>query len=272
MKNLLLFLIFSCFLSSVAYSTTEMSGTTVSGISFYAPNRIYAVGDSITVGLGEVTYFSYRDHLQQTYLGLGTYDFVGEHTDPDSDAVYDVEHGAVSGTRTANVLARIQADLEKFMPKPNGSNSKVLLHIGTNDSAGSTAGVPPPPVAPEVAAANVVDIVETIVAYDSNIKIYVALIIPHRNTGSVKNNANFINFNNALGPLILTLHSSNANINLVDMYAAMNNDTFGFCSGVIANCYATGDDTHPDDDGYKTMAAQWDACFDNASAVNCNGN
>lgn len=274
MKKIFLIAFIVLLSSQIVYADMNISGIKMQGLAynFYAEKRVYCLGDSITVGLGDSpVYFSYRDHLQDL-IGVGVYDFVGGYTDPDSDATYDVDHGGVSGTRTANVLGRIQSDLETYLPRPNSPETKIFIHIGTNDSAGSTPGYPPPPVAPEVAAANVVSIVQAIVAYDPNIHIYVALIIPHRGTGSVKNNQNFINFNNALRPLILAMRATNTKINLVDMYSAMNNDTFGLCGGLLSGCYASGDDSHPKDTGYQTMALQWDACIDNESAVNCNGN
>lgn len=235
--------------------------------------RIYPVGDSITVGLADTPLlFGYRDHLQQL-LGRGIYDFVGRFTDPDTNTMFDVDHGAVSGTRTANILARIQNDLNTFMPTPNSSDSKVLLFIGTNDSASSTGDNLPPPVTPTQATANVVSIINIITAHDSNINIYVALITPHKEAGSVKNNTNFINYNNVLGPAILAINATNPKVHLVDMYSAYVNDTFGILGGLYkTNGYASGDDTHPSDKGHQTIARQWYSCIQDSSNVNCDGN
>lgn len=246
---------------------------TIAGITVGNSKRVYAVGDSITLGLADTPLlFGYRDHLQEL-LGRGTYDFVGRFTDPDTNTIFDVEHGGVSGTRTANVLARIQSDLNAFMPKPNSSDSKVLLFIGTNDSAGSTAGVPPPPVTPEAATANVVSIVNIITAYDSNINVYVATVTPHKGTGSVDNRPNMINFNAALEPAILAINATNPKVHLVDMYSAYVNDTFGVLGGdYIANGYASGDATHPSDKGHQTIALQWYSCIQSSSNTNCDGN
>lgn len=232
--------------------------------------RIYAVGDSITRGFTDSpVYFGYRDHLQES-LGVGAYDFVGPYSDPSTDVSYDVNHGGLNGRKSAALLAKIDQDLNVYLPKPNTPDTKVLVFIGTNDSAGSTPGVPPPPVPPQTAVNNVVSIVNKITAYDSNIHVYVALITPHRGKGSVKNNPNFIAYNSALRPAILSLNSSNPKVHLVDMYKAFENDTFGLLGGQYLNT-AYNDDTHPNDLGYRVIAKQWYACIQNPLSVNCDG-
>lgn len=228
------------------------------------PNRLMPVGDSITFGTTDPNLFGYRDHLQD-FLGIGTYDIVGYTKRPASNATYDVEVSATGGFRTLDVLGRISLDLFNFMPKPNGPSSKLLLFIGTNDSAGSTPGFPPPPVLPAVAAARVASIINRIKSYDSSISIYVALIIPHRGAGSVKNNPNFIAYNSALSATLTTIMATNSNVHMVNMYTAYTEDTFGLLSGsYLTKGYAAGDDTHPSELGYTVIATAWAAAITTA--------
>lgn len=246
------------------------SGIVTDGVSVPANPVIYPLGDSITLGTGDTPNFGYRDHLQN-YLGIGNYNFVGGYSDPDGNATYDIEHGGVGGTRTANVLARTSRDLIAYLPKPNNPDTKILLLIGTNDSASGVGDNLPPPVTPSAATSNVVSIVNAIVSYDANINIYVGTIVPHREFGSVKNNTNFINFNNELTPAILSINSSNPKVHLVDLYSAFVDDTFGLLSGNYRSTAYT-DDTHPNNLGYTVIARQWDSCIQNSSNVNCDGN
>jgi lysophospholipase L1-like esterase len=281
MRNIILLIIF--LIPSISFSGTIVNNMNIQDVSIDDLPRIMCVGDSITVGYDDSpVLFGYRDHLQD-YLGVNKYEFVGPYTSPSSDSFYDVDSWSAGGVRTAYILTEgttvsggpvsigISNALTRYMPKNNKTNSKLLLLIGTNDSASSTGNNLPPPVDPSVAAANVVSIVNLILAYDSTIDIYVGLIVPHREFGSVKNNTNFINYNNILGPAILAINAVNPKVHLVDHYSAFTNDTFSLLSGNYRNT-AYANDTHPNDLGYTVIAKQWASCIESSLNTNCDGN
>ena len=212
-------------------------------------SRIMPLGDSITKGTGESTLWSYRDHLQDL-LGIGTYDFVGSYTDPDSNATYDVEHSGIGGNRTYAVEARVLAELQSYMPAgTNNSNSKVLLHIGTNDIDTDCNGCSDSVLFGMVQ--NVIDTINIIDTHDSLIDVYVATVIPKWSTSSP---TDWVRFNTRLVEQVALL--AKTNLYVVDMYDAFT-DT-GNCSPNQNACLKNDvGEVHPNNQGYQVMANYW---------------
>lgn len=109
----------------------------IKGISYGITQtpRILPFGASNTGGQAEGPagrLFAYRRGLQQT-LGVGNYDIVGDITDPDSDATYDVDHSGIGGQTTAQLEARLPTVLSTYMPGEI-EGDVVILDTGTNDS------------------------------------------------------------------------------------------------------------------------------------------
>jgi len=219
------------------------------------PRRVLPLGDSITRGSGDSpVLFGYRDHLQDL-LGLGNSSFVGPYTDPDSDATYDVAHDGVGGDDTLNILARIESDLDVYLPAPNDQGNIVLLMIGTNDiKDGFVEG-------------DTVDNVETIISaintHDPSIDVYVALITPSTDADW---NADFTSYNAALVTRLETLRASKSNLYYVDINTAFKTCNGGSWTGCLS------DTLHPTDAGYQILANTWFACIQNKNAQYCNGN
>lgn len=244
---------------SILLAGLTLNGVTVNGLSVSTtaplPEKLMPLGDSITRGsLDTPVIFGYRDHLQ-VLLGVGEYDFVGPYTDPDSDATYDVDHNGVGGDDTLNILARIESNLDTYMPTPNNTNNAVLLMIGTNDIKDGFVEA--------TTVDNVEEIIDIIVAHDPTIKIYVATIIPSTNSTW---NTNFTSYNSALVTRLTTLMGSNPNLHRVDMNAA-----FRTCnSGTYTACLA--DSLHPNDAGYQVIANTWYSCMTDSDNEYCDGN
>lgn len=231
-------------------NTDHLIITTNPAVPFILP-----LGDSITIGIQ----WSYRKTLQDL-LGIGSYNFVGIYTNPSSDAIYDVETSGHSGDITSQISTRLSTELSNNFTGTLPSSSKILIHAGTND-VGTGLNL-------TTAVNNISTMIDNIVATNSAIDIYVALIVPNK-TGSV--NTDTITFNGLLNTMLSNKRSSNSRVHTVDMYSAFINDTFSLCSGAWAtNCMA--DNTHPNEGaGYNTMAYQWNSCILNAANTNCDG-
>ncbi len=218
--------------------------------------RMLCIGDSITWGTGQTNQWSYRQQLQAD-LGIGLFQFVGSHAAPPTDPNYYVFHEGIGGDCTADVLARIDAALDRYLPTPNLPVSAVLLHIGTNDvKSGTGCGVTEAQAVSNVADTGLTtaSIVGKIHAHDPNLQVYVALIIPSTN---VTSDANFTSYNTALNTRLTSLQSTKTNLFIVDMNSAFRNTAN--CASVAA-CV---DDTvsHPNDAGYVVMGDTWYAAL-----------
>lgn len=258
MKTIVFILIF-LFSCNVLYADSIIRGAGVNGLTVIGGSqkrKIYTMGDSITFGLRSTTGLGYRKVLQDL-LGIGEYNFVGAFSSS-GYLNYDVNHSGVSGNTTAQMLSRMPAELTASLTPPNTSGTKVLIHGGTNFSL-NQAGVD-----------DIEDMIDLVVAKDSTIKIYVALIIPSNGSAGAPD-ADITAYNALLTTMLIAKRAANSNVNRVDMNAAFKSDYFSLCAGDWANnCLF--DDLHPNDTGYSVMANMWNRCINNESAVGCNGN
>lgn len=263
MKKLIILLLL---IASPTFAAMSLSGLTGSGVVLSANEpSVLALGDSITMGQGEDGLWGtgYRGYLYPI-LG-GYYEFVGNlysRSYPVDtylpataiDEPYFTQYGhheGVSGEATAAVEARTLSVLGRALPKPVHPDSIVLLHVGTNDRTvidtnGSGAG--DGDATPSVQ--NVVDIINIIQAYDSNISIYVALIIPADYDVADWRYVVVDTFNTLLNSTLTGLGLTG--VYIVDMNAAFKN---------TSNCATIGDcmnnNLHPNNAGYKVMANTW---------------
>lgn len=255
--------LFIFLIPNITYATVNISGRVIfsgnvalnGGTTATFPLKIMPLGDSITRGSTDTPdIFGYRDHLQDS-LGIGAYNFVGPFKDPTTNATYDVDHDGEGGDDTNNIISRLSSNLSTYLPLPNNPSSKILLMIGTNDIKDGFSEA--------TTVNNVETIINTIVAYDPTIKIYVATIIPSTNATW---NANFTSYNTALVTRLTSMMISNSNLHRVDM-----NAKFRTCNGgLYTTCY--NDSLHPKDIGYQSIAAGWYSCILSSSNTYCDGN
>lgn len=222
--------------------------------------NLMPLGDSITYGNTGGDADGYRFNLQ-ALLGVGVYDFVGSIQQPASDETYDVDGSGVGGNTSSQIEARTDGELDTYM-STTSDGGIVLLHGGTNDILLELSEA--------AAVQNIIDIIDLIDAHNSNIDIYVALIIPRKDNDGWADS-----YNTALNTALETKQGSKTNLVIVDMNTAFTADTFGNCSGDWeANCIDPEDITklHPNGAGYATMAKQWNSCMSSSTNTNCNGN
>lgn len=259
MKKLILIILFLLFCSSSYSNNTFGSATIYKSRNNRDVRRVLPLGDSITVGENaDDDDFGYRDHLQDLLNannGL-IYDFVGPNQTPASSSTHDIDHAGVNNERTDEIEARLSTALSTYMTNaPSGS--MVTIHAGNNDIAQS--------VDPNVAVANVEDMIDIIHAFDSNIDVYIMLIIPR----VISLDAETTVYNGLLRAMVETYQITKSNVYIVDTNTAMRNDTFGICSGDYeANCYPPSNN-HPNDLGYQVMANQIARCVENRFNPEC---
>ncbi|NJO00338.1 MAG: SGNH/GDSL hydrolase family protein [Bacteroidia bacterium] len=130
-------------------------------------------GSSNTGGQGtgsDPRLFAYRKGLQDE-LGVGSYDLVGDFTDPDTDDTYDVDHDGIGGQTTAELETRLPGELTQYMSQ-YVSGDVVILDMGTNDSClDSTEDR-------EGARDNFEDMIDIVYAFNPNIKIIATIAGP----------------------------------------------------------------------------------------------
>jgi lysophospholipase L1-like esterase len=213
------------------------------------------LGDSITKGyygdVGGIPHFGYRDHLQDN-LNYG-YNFVGKYSDPASTA-YDSNHEGADGQLTDAILTRLNTRISEdsmFMGNVDGLNSCVLIHAGTNDIRYRVG-------TDQSRVDNIEDMIDAIDAFNPDIQIYVALIIPiyHRYPNWLLKKR-VISFNKLLAAMISGYGKSN--LYTVDMYSR-----FANYPGDLSNLYGDYWGVHPNDTGYDLMGQVW------ADAINGN--
>jgi lysophospholipase L1-like esterase len=189
--------------------------------------RVMPLGDSITWGVGSSTSSSYRADLWRRLAvnGYGV-DFVGSVT---SGQLPDPANEGHSGWTIAQIAANINGWLAGAKP------DVVLLHIGTNDVNGASAGVG----APDRLNA----LIDQIRSAAPATTVLVAQIVP--STGAALN-ARIVEFNSRIPAIVASKNS--AKVRLVDQYHALT-------SADLA------DSLHPNDAGYVKMAATWYAAL-----------
>jgi lysophospholipase L1-like esterase len=204
------------------------------------------LGDSITYGTGDDDSFGYRNHLQDELAHV--FNFVGSETDPDSHASYDVDHAGFPGQRTDQLETWINSNISTYFSGVDGPNSCILLHAGTNDIIQQEDGDGTTDEELDSFVANVEDIIDIIDAYNSDIKVYVASIIPSTDSGYEEE---FVKYRTKLATMISGYDKDN--LYLVDMKTPFTPTT-----GLMS------DANHPNNAGYLVMAETW------ASAINEN--
>lgn len=248
------------FISGVSHAVT-MSGVKI------VNRKIMCLGDSITEGAVGSDPF-YRDDLQDV-LGIGSYDFVGNRRSPSSSTWwdYDMEHAGIGGQQTAAIEARVPELLTRyFTDGTDFANSFVLLHAGTNDcfqyGCDSTT----------TALDNIEDIIDLIMAHNSQIKVIAALIIPSDKPAPDEDeNARIEAFVPQLETRLQSLQSTYpGRIIIADMHSEFLNTSN--CSPDIAACLDSSAGVHPNTQGQIVMAAQWKRCIESPTNQGCNGN
>lgn len=209
--------------------------------SSIASPMLMPLGDSITYGNNggnDYNHMGYRATLQDQ-LGIGVYNFVGSYKQPSSDPVYDVDNDGVNGQSSAAIVGYISAHLTANMTGAE-KGSIVLLHIGTNDVQNN--------IDPLTIVGNVLSIIDAINSFNSDIAVYVALIIPKDNTKGGNNTA-IQAYNLYLQKALSIKQISKSNLYIVDMYGAFTS-TNDFHDLMY-------DRDHPNRLGYDLMAATW---------------
>lgn len=279
MKKLILFILF-CFLAFNAHAGTA-TGVTLVGTGFNQGivNKILPVGDSITAGVGwdndgdSSNDWGWRKELQDL-LGIGVYDFAGSVTRPTSDATYDVDNWGTSG-QVANWFLTSAGPTNGMIYELNrsmnnaGPESKVLLHVGTNDIIRQYTDDINKKTNAEIIT-SILAIIDVIHNFNPSIDIYCALIVPDRRSGQ---EVYWGAFHDDLEAALITKQATVTNLVIVDMYEAFVNDRYGDCGGDwYNNCMNPFSGDHPSATGYTVMAKQWNACIQSSSNPGCNGN
>jgi lysophospholipase L1-like esterase len=188
--------------------------------------RIMPLGDSITFGLGAPG--SYRTDLWQKLTTAGaSVDFVGSVADTSApEGLRDRDHEGHSGWTIQQIRDCVTTWQQAYRP------ATILLHIGTSDMYGSD-----PAGAPERLAA----LVDTIVANNPDVQLFVASIIP---LGFSAFDDEVDAYNDAIPGIVAAKAATGAKVVFVDLNATVT--TSDLTDGV-----------HPDDRGYAAMAAGW---------------
>lgn len=200
--------------------------------------RIMPLGDSLTVGAGQITDNNYRvSYRQSLWLNLagGGYsvDFVGSQTSglsaiPDFDASHEGHGGYTASQVAGNVYSWLQGNPADI----------VLLHIGTND-IGNGTGIDVPTLIGRIEnILNAIDDFES--DYSTEITVVLAQIIDQKIHSTLTSE-----FNWALKDFAVNRQIAGDRIILVDMEHALvyPDDMY--------------DTYHPTSAGYDKMADMW---------------
>ncbi len=162
--------------------------------------------------------------------------------DPGYFTNFTVRNAGVSGETTAQILARVPANLSQyFVDGTYNRGSGVLIHAGTNDitlDALSDLGL-----SITAAITNIKSMIDLIDARDSELNVFVCKLIPRYDTS-----ANFWytqRFNEELERTRITW--AKKNVYIVDMQAAFRANSKWKTEYMY-------DDKHPNDIGYDVMA------------------
>ena len=215
--------------------------------SAHDSTAVMPLGDSITEGTGSSDDAGYRSGLYALLTDFNSkFDFVGSLQY--GIGLPDPEHEGHAGWYANDVLAELKNFLQQSRPEA------VLVHIGTNDVS---FGDPVVTVFDEITA-----VVDTILLFNPNTKVYLATLIPRRDN---KQNIND-NVNAQLPGMVSSRASAGYKIFLVDMAAA-------FLANPNWAAQWMSDNVHPNDAGYEVMAQQWHQAYINTeyeSAVSSN--
>ncbi len=245
--------------------TSNTFALTYSGVKI-VNRKILPLGDSITEGSVASNPY-WRDDLQDL-LGIGFYDFVGDRRSPTSSSFwnYDMEHAGIGGQQTTAILARLPDLLTTyFTAGTDFAHSFVLIHAGTNDCFQYACDVS------TTALDNIEDMIDLVMAHNSQLRVIVALIIPSNKPAPDEDeNARIQAFVPLLEARLQSLQATYPNrIVIADMNSEFLNTSN--CSPDIAGCLDSSE-VHPDATGQAVMAAQWKRCIDSPTNQGCNGN
>lgn len=264
---ILIFLLFSTICSANIIQTGQMQMTGIE-VSNHQTPRIMAFGASNTGGQGtgsDPRRFAYRRGLQQA-LGVGNYDLVGEFTDPDSDATYDIDHEGVGGQTTATLEARLSAALSTYMPGEREGDI-VILDTGTNDSC--LDSVPDR----EGARDNYADMIDIVYAAKPNTKIIATIAGPVKTANSscieAPTYADVQAFHDLVLPMLQTKQGTIPTLTIADGNEWCDTGAGGLCSG--GNCdNCLFDTAHFTETGYTNNGNFIAGCITNPGGnANC---
>ncbi|KAK3319424.1 SGNH hydrolase-type esterase domain-containing protein [Apodospora peruviana] len=192
------------------------------------PLRIMPLGASVTFGVGSSTGNSYRKDLRDllTQQGGHQVNMVGTHK---HGAFADNEVEATSGFVIAQIAASAQVATPKFLP------NLVLVDAGTNNC--NNGGIV------SDAGANVSSMIKEIFAASAGVTVLLATILENK---VASQDACRVDINRQYRDVVAGFERDGEKIALVDMRSEegpTTNDLF--------------DTRHPNDAGYKKMAAVW---------------
>lgn len=252
MKKIFFVLLFVLVIAQVSYSAVITGNK----------KKILCLGDSLTYGTGDSVgnTMGYRDHLLDD-LGSTGWQFIGTSLYPHHATGYETNHSGYASLAASQTVNYVSNELSYAFGNSVPDGSVVILYIGTNDIARSVAN--------GTVTGYITSILDSIRTFNTNIKVIIPNLGPN-GTGAVE--TRMVSYNTALATALATYQSTypNFNIVLVDMHAAIANDTPGLCGGVgnwQANCYF--DTTHFNDTGYREFGKQILSCMNSATATNC---
>jgi lysophospholipase L1-like esterase len=202
-----------------------IAGGAVPAQAALSPNlRIMPLGDSITWGVGSSTTSSYRADLWNSITGAGySLDFVGGER---SGSLPDTDNEGHSGWKINDIAGIATNRLSTYRP------NIVTLHLGTND-LNQNDNVS---TAPDRLGA----LIDQILVAAPDTTVVVAQLVLSKNASL---NALVQTYNTAVASVVATRKNAGKHVQLVSMSALTTADM--------------SDDLHPNDAGYKKMAASF---------------
>jgi lysophospholipase L1-like esterase len=222
----------------------------------YPDYLIGPLGDSITYGAGSSDGYGYRKQLQADILArtndaqrFSRISMVGDHADA-ADSTYFPRHSGVSGESIAQISARLDNVLTNYFYQSSVTDMRgrqiFLIHAGTNDVTAVGGG------SYTATLASYTAMLDKIYAYNPNIEIYCALLIPRKDSGAAETNN--VTFNGLLNTALTTYQATHPNVHIVDMHAAFVADA------TWATDYMS-DGLHPNNAGYVVMGDTWNSAI-----------
>lgn len=198
--------------------------------------KIMPLGDSITCSVeGQASYRYYLWHL----LGAAGYqiNFVGSlvgvyNNNPPLYPNFDQDHEGHSGYKTLDIVPKITGWAQAAQP------DVVLIHLGTVDMAANGS------VQDAMTALGL--IIDKLRAVNSNVKIFLAQIIPATDT-ALRNRIQI--FNQQIPVLAASKNTAISPVRVVNQYAGFDPES------------DTWDGLHPDASGEQKLATRWYAAF-----------
>jgi lysophospholipase L1-like esterase len=217
--------------------------------------KIMALGDSITEGMSQNGYYTFRDGLYDLLSKKNyDFDFVGSRA---SGTFLDNQHEGVSGNKTSDwyykdsnnnvVVDNITQAITTYAP------DVVLIHIGTNDLLARGDNL-----IPEKVKERTYQIVDKILELNSETKVILAKIISYNGPDKAsesydQENRNRIDYYNyQLQWVYDNYYYKSPRLKLADMYTALTIDYMGEAGGTHFM-----DTTHPNQAGSDIMAKRW---------------